>query len=296
MNEMSSAADLVRYLAAKAWGVWSAPASVARFSAFAGALILWLMWKRAVQKRWPLLVSRNAATDAIYTAFYLGGIYSFFFAAPLFAVSERTIIRFAPYLRLHLLDGAPAIVQILVVSFTIDFAGYWAHRLGHESSFFWRFHRIHHSQTELTPLTGYRFHVVEALYRGLAPMIPGIMLGSTTASFTIAIFIDTVLNAAAHSGGSWTFGALGYAFVSPQYHRVHHALDPELHHGNYGLTYSIWDRMFGTAVDARKTPEAYGISETVPESFFAQLVDPFLINGQRGAGAGPADGVVSVSQ
>lgn len=55
----------------------------------------------------------------------------------------------------------------------MDLAGYWAHRFCHTSAILWKIHRIHHSQTELTP---------------------------------IAIWIDTTLNALAHSGGPWTFG------------------------------------------------------------------------------------------
>ena len=278
---MPQIVDLLRDMIAIAWRVWSSPVNAARFVAFGGALVAWVVYKRYEERKWPNFLTRDAATDAIYTAIYLGGFYSVCIAAPIFAVSERLVVRFAPFLQLHLLQNANPLVQIAVVSITIDFAGYWVHRFFHTSTILWSFHRIHHSQTELSPLTGYRFHIAEAIVRGLAPMIPGIMLGPTTATFTIAIWLDTTLNALAHSGGSWTFGILGQALVSPHFHRLHHAVDPRLHQGNYGLTYSLWDRLFRTAVVASEAPAAYGVPEEVPRSFLKQLVDPVFVISRR---------------
>jgi sterol desaturase/sphingolipid hydroxylase (fatty acid hydroxylase superfamily) len=43
-----------------------------------------------------------------------------------------------------------------------DFGLYWAHRLGHELGFFWRFHALHHSPARLCFINTGRFHFVDS--------------------------------------------------------------------------------------------------------------------------------------
>jgi sterol desaturase/sphingolipid hydroxylase (fatty acid hydroxylase superfamily) len=37
-----------------------------------------------------------------------------------------------------------------------------------------------------------------------------------------------------------------YVLVTPQFHRVHHSIEPRHRDRNFGLTFSIWDHLFGT--------------------------------------------------
>jgi sterol desaturase/sphingolipid hydroxylase (fatty acid hydroxylase superfamily) len=83
------------------------------------------------------------------------------------------------------------------------------------------------------------------------------------------------LDGLAHSGLGWGYGPLDTLIVSPRFHRVHHSTDPAHYERNFGMTYSFWDRWFGTAAQAR--PTAFGTPELqVPESFLRQLAFPFL--------------------
>ena len=56
-----------------------------------------------------------------------------------------------------------------------DMAFYWAHRLGHEVPFLWRFHRIHHSTEHLDWVSGFRVHPLDGIF--LAPAF-GLLLAA----------------------------------------------------------------------------------------------------------------------
>ncbi|HKJ86785.1 MAG TPA: sterol desaturase family protein [Spirochaetia bacterium] len=45
----------------------------------------------------------------------------------------------------------------------LDLWTYWWHRFNHTVPFLWRFHRAHHTDTEMGATTAYRFHPVERL-------------------------------------------------------------------------------------------------------------------------------------
>ena len=56
--------------------------------------------------------------------------------------------------------------------------------------------------------------------------------------------------------------AVEYVFTTPSHHRVHHASDAHYLDKNYGSTFIIWDRMFGTFMPEAKRP-TYGITKPV---------------------------------
>jgi len=79
----------------------------------------------------------------------------------------------------------------------------------------------------------------------------------------VAILVEQVAqNHWMHMNVSWRSSWLEYVFVTPRYHHIHHSTDAELHHGNYGATFTLWDRLFGTYVapDAHN-PRTFGTGE-----------------------------------
>ena len=58
--------------------------------------------------------------------------------------------------------------------------------------------------------------------------------------------------------------------VTPRYHHVHHSENPSHANVNFGVTFSIWDRLFGTYLDpdGLKTSITFGIGEQVPLARF----------------------------
>jgi sterol desaturase/sphingolipid hydroxylase (fatty acid hydroxylase superfamily) len=65
----------------------------------------------------------------------------------------------------------------IFVALAGDFAYYCYHYLAHRSSFFWEFHKVHHSADVLTPMTVYRSHPLDLL---LSMSVATVMLGFTT--------------------------------------------------------------------------------------------------------------------
>jgi sterol desaturase/sphingolipid hydroxylase (fatty acid hydroxylase superfamily) len=54
--------------------------------------------------------------------------------------------------------------------------------------------------------------------------------------------------------------------ITPRFYHVHHSVNLTLSNANSGVTFSIWDRLFGTYVDPEIVKEelSFGIREKVP--------------------------------
>jgi len=75
----------------------------------------------------------------------------------------------------------PEILQWIAAFILLDAWNYWWHRINHLVPFFWRFHRMHHSDPEMDVTTATRFHVGEIVFSsiirlGLIPAL-GIPIG-----------------------------------------------------------------------------------------------------------------------
>lgn len=284
---MQEVAAALAALAARAIGVWTRPERLGTLATIALVLVLWACVLRLSRGTWPS-PDRDDGTDALYTAFYVGGFFSFLVGAPLYALVSHGVHAFTPALELHLLRGTPGWLQFFVLTAVTDFVSYWWHRWAHASRLLWRFHRIHHSQPHLTPLTNYRFHAGDMTLRGTLQAVPVVMLGADASWFLAAIWFETALNLLAHSDLDWGYGQAGYLVVSPRFHRVHHAAGAGPAHRNYGFLLAVWDFAFGTAADGTDRPEKFGVEgEIVPRSFLAQQVDPFLGLRRARSGAAP---------
>jgi len=65
-----------------------------------------------------------------------------------------------------------------------------------------------------------------------------------------------------HMNVVWRSNWIERVFVTPRYHHIHHSADAQLHDGNYGSLFSIWDRLFGTYLDPDTTvPRTFGTGE-----------------------------------
>ena len=64
-----------------------------------------------------------------------------------------------------------------------------------------------------------------------------------------------------HSNIRTNLGWLRYIFVTPQSHRVHHSIEPRHHDTNFGLTFSLWDQLFGTQYRGYDEYPATGIDD-----------------------------------
>lgn len=147
-------------------------------------------------------------------------------------------------------DSYPLLKGIIFI-LTYDFFYYWYHRVRHHRAL-WPIHGYHHSTTFLNPLSNLRFHALNhpmfILFFGLPYYA---IFGPEPLDLFLFIVITYIPSSVAHSRWDSDFGWLGrYIIVSPQFHRLHHRLEPEFAGCNYGgIIFVFWDRMFNTYRD-----------------------------------------------
>ncbi len=252
------------------------PDTVATILALAAFLALMVVveWRRGGDPR--RYVSRHFRTDVAYTVFYTG-VYALAVSGPVLRGLEFLVHRYAPSLELNLLAAIPRPFHLVVFLVVTDFIGYWIHRLMHANRFLWAFHQVHHSQKDLTFLTAYRFHFVDTLTHNFFGFWVGLVLGIPVLAWLPLTVVTTWFQSAIHSDTGWSYGALDAVFVSSRFHNIHHSTERAHYDKNFGLLFSSWDVLFGTAEANPTRPPAYGIAGvTVPESFSRQLFFPFL--------------------
>jgi sterol desaturase/sphingolipid hydroxylase (fatty acid hydroxylase superfamily) len=75
--------------------------------------------------------------------------------------------------------------------------------------------------------------------------------------------------------------AISYLFISPNMHKVHHHWQQPYTDSNYGVIFSIWDRLFGTYRRLEPSQIRYGLDQYYPneedENFWLLLKRPFVI-------------------
>lgn len=174
----------------------------------------------------------------------------------------------------------PMFFQVSLGLVIAEFGLYWAHRLGHEWMWLWRFHAVHHSSKKLWFFNTGRFHFVDTIKSMIfsAPLValagaPGDVLVWGSA---LTAYIGILTHCNIRMEGGW----LNYLFNTPCLHRWHHSMDLREGNKNYGENLMIWDLVFGTYFDEspRRPPSDIGIKDAMPKGFFGQLWAPFVWN------------------
>lgn len=167
--------------------------------------------------------------------------------------------------------------QFLLSLVVLDFCRYWLHYAHHRVPFLWRFHRVHHCAEYIDATTGLRMHLVDFVQLSALPLLLfGVLFDvSSFAGWVIpaTLGVGVVFDAFEHSNmrmdsRSKVYKVWDKLLNSPHFHSWHHTREGKLYDGNYGNTFVIWDRMFGTEVTRPDPPEEYGIVEwdTLEES------------------------------
>ncbi|MEW5912724.1 MAG: sterol desaturase family protein [Thermodesulfobacteriota bacterium] len=141
--------------------------------------------------------------------------------------------------------------NLLATLVFMDFMLYVWHLLNHEVPFFWRFHRVHHTDLNMDVSTATRFHLGELAISAVIKIGLVFFLGADLLGVTI---FETALVLAAQFHHSslkvpWWFERLFWVlFVPPAMHRIHHSVKINERNSNYGTIFSLWDRILGTMV------------------------------------------------
>jgi len=131
-----------------------------------------------------------------------------------------------------------------------DFMLWLVHLIGHQVRFFWCIHGVHHTPEEMKMSVTIRGSFLGFLHSPLSIVFLPV-LGFDPFMVLLLDLIRRlyVLYEHASEHVDTFIGKLSWLeklFITPSLHRVHHARNHIYLDRNYGETFSIWDRMFGT--------------------------------------------------
>jgi len=157
------------------------------------------------------------------------------------------------YLEAQSVFGSMALV--IVYALYIDCVKYWMHRLSHMIPLLWAMHSFHHSAECLTMATGARHHWAETIV--LAPLLflPLMLFQVPEHILSMAILLMKVPDGLQHLNYKIAWHRAGIWFNTPQWHRIHHSVEPKHYDKNFSSAFPIMDVIFGTA--HRPAPDEY---------------------------------------
>jgi Delta7-sterol 5-desaturase len=124
---------------------------------------------------------------------------------------------------------------------------YWIHRMMHLPGMFKILHLIHHKSTNPSPLAAYAFHPLEAVLESLIFVIFLFTIPVNAVHLTFFFVFSLLYN---------VYGHLGFELYPKGFNKhwvgkwINTSVSHNQHHqyfkGNYGLYFTIWDRLMGT--------------------------------------------------
>jgi sterol desaturase/sphingolipid hydroxylase (fatty acid hydroxylase superfamily) len=145
--------------------------------------------------------------------------------------------------------AAPLWLALPVTIVLLDAKAYLVHRLLHTVPWFWRLHKVHHTDLDYDVTTGLRFHPLESLVTmGSSLVLIGVLGAPPLAVIVYEIlFIATALinHGNIHLPRRLDM-LLRLVLVTPDMHRIHHSAELRETNSNYSGVFSVWDRAFGT--------------------------------------------------
>ena len=143
----------------------------------------------------------------------------------------------------------PIWLQVIAILLLVSFFRYWMHRFQHRNEFLWKLHSYHHRVTDLRATNGEVSNPVDFALRNVIVFLMLGIVGFNPFAILTAFTVTNVTAVFSHCGGDVRCGFLNYLFVTPEVHRLHHAVDVPKGYGhscNYGVEFAFWDVIFGT--------------------------------------------------
>lgn len=137
-------------------------------------------------------------------------------------------------------------IHLLLMLMVHDTYFYWTHRWFHSSKVYPVVHEAHHRSRQPTYWTSFAFHPWEAIIQAIA--LPLLAFAFYLEWWSIGVFLSimTFMGFINHLGHEfypqWWLTGPGRFFVSATHHQKHHLF----YRVNFGLYFSIWDRLMGT--------------------------------------------------
>ncbi|NJL30456.1 MAG: sterol desaturase family protein, partial [Phycisphaerales bacterium] len=173
-------------------------------------------------------------------------------------------------------------VRLALVILLLDGWTYLWHWMNHRLPVLWRFHRMHHADTQMDVTTAGRFHLGEIIFSSLLRLPIILLLGVQLHELVVyeVMMFAVVQFHHANIGlpEKWD-RLLRLVIVTPAMHKVHHSNQQLETDSNYTSLFSWWDRIFGT-FRLRRDPHTiqFGLDQTPAkdvQSMRAMMKTPF---------------------
>ncbi len=176
------------------------------------------------------------------------------------------------FLRIEAVESWPWVARVTLAVLFGDFV-------------FWFSHAVHHSQRQLNFFSEFRVHPGDSLLVYAINFIPILAVERGFVTVLAIVLLREWQTFFYHSNVRTNFGILRYVLVTPQSHRIQRSSEPRHRDKNFGLTFSIWDHLFGTQFRGYDEYPDTGIEEDFPvqqnqgplRAVPVQLIYPFRV-------------------
>lgn len=171
-------------------------------------------------------------------------------------------------------------LNYMVLFLLLDLGEYIYHVLMHKLTFFWKFHLIHHSDHQMDVSTTLREHPVDTVARNGFLILWVLLLGPAIGVLLLRQAFQSIFNLLAHAEfrlpHPW-HRVIGWVFITPNLHHVHHHFELPYTDCNYGDVLSCWDRLFGTYREMPQEATRFGVDTHMDPELHRKFSDAILI-------------------
>lgn len=143
----------------------------------------------------------------------------------------------------------PTWVKVVVGVLLIDLIQYVLHVSSHHIPWWWRLHKIHHSDFSMDASTSVRHHPLETFLNGFVVVVLLAAGGLPLYAILLYAALQQLHALFCHANvalPSTVDRWLRWVVITPDMHIVHHSVRMDEGNSNFGLVFPWWDRLFRT--------------------------------------------------
>ena len=180
----------------------------------------------------------------------------------------------------------PFWAEVLLAVVVADLGITLAHWLSHRWRPLWRLHEVHHSVRRMYGFNGLMKHPLHQGVEALGGVLPLLLAGMPLEVACVLAFAISIQLLLQHGNVDMRPGVLNRLFAWAPVHRYHHLRYGRAGDVNFGLFFTIWDRLLGTAFDGRgyrvsSDDLGIGARPDYPDAWLGQIVEPFRSRGEQ---------------
>jgi sterol desaturase/sphingolipid hydroxylase (fatty acid hydroxylase superfamily) len=175
----------------------------------------------------------------------------------------------------------PLVLQVLLAIVFVDVVFTLIHYLSHHHPWLWKLHAVHHSVPRMYGFNGFVRH---PLHQAIDTAIGTLPLALAGMSMQVAVLLGLAVSIqllVQHSNVDYRIGWLQRHLAIGRLHHLHHVNWGREGDVNFGLFFTLWDRLLGTlqlepARPIQSTDLGIDTEPDFPRSYWQHLLYPFL--------------------